>query len=69
MDDVAVVIEDRGAAIAHAVAAADKDDVILIAGKGHEDYQILGEQRLSFSDYNVARANLLTRLDKGASGQ
>ena len=69
MDDATVVIEDRGAAIAHAVAAADKEDVVLIAGKGHEEYQIVGEQRLPFSDYNIARKNMLTRLEKGASGQ
>ena len=69
MDDDTLVIEDRGAAIAHAVAAADKEDVVLIAGKGHEEYQIIGKQRLLFSDYNIAWANMLARLEKGASGQ
>ena len=66
MDDDTVVIEDRGAAIAHAVAGASDDDVILIAGKGHEEYQIVGKQRLLFSDYNIAWANMLARLEKGA---
>jgi UDP-N-acetylmuramoyl-L-alanyl-D-glutamate--2,6-diaminopimelate ligase len=66
MDDDTVVIEDRGAAIAHAVSAASDGDVVLIAGKGHEEHQVIGEQRLSFSDANTARANLLARLDKGA---
>lgn len=61
-----VVIEDRGAAIAHAVSAASDDDVVLIAGKGHEEHQIVGKQRLLFSDYNIARANMLARLEKGA---
>jgi UDP-N-acetylmuramoyl-L-alanyl-D-glutamate--2,6-diaminopimelate ligase len=69
MNDDPLVIEDRRAAIAHAIAAADKEDVVLIAGKGHEDYQIVGERRLEFSDYNIARANLQARLDVGASGQ
>jgi UDP-N-acetylmuramyl tripeptide synthase len=63
------VIEDRSAAIAHAVAAADKNDVVLIAGKGHEDYQIVGTQRLPFSDTDIALANMQARLDNGASGQ
>ncbi len=66
MDDDPVVIEDRGAAIAHAISAASDDDTVLIAGKGHEKYQILGEKRLKFSDSNVARAHMLARLEKGA---
>ena len=66
MDDDTVVIEDRGAAIAHAIATAGDDDVILIAGKGHEEHQIVGKQRLLFSDYNIAWANMLARLEKGA---
>ncbi len=65
MDDDTVVIEDRGAAIAHAIAAASDDDVILIAGKGHEQHQIVGKQRLLFSDYDIALANMLARLEKG----
>jgi len=66
MADDTVVIEDRGAAIAHAVSAASDDDVVLIAGKGHEEHQIVGKQRLLFSDYNIAWANMLARLEKGA---
>lgn len=41
---------DRRAGIARALQSARDGDVILIAGKGHEDYQIIGDQRLSFSD-------------------
>ncbi|MEY3632906.1 MAG: hypothetical protein RI937_1104 [Pseudomonadota bacterium] len=41
---------DRGAAIASAVAMAGAHDVVLIAGKGHERYQIIGESMLPFSD-------------------
>jgi UDP-N-acetylmuramoyl-L-alanyl-D-glutamate--2,6-diaminopimelate ligase len=66
MDDDTVVIEDRGAAIASAIAGADKEDVVLIAGKGHEEHQILGLQRLKFSDADIARQKLLARLEKGA---
>jgi UDP-N-acetylmuramoyl-L-alanyl-D-glutamate--2,6-diaminopimelate ligase len=66
MDDDTVVIEDRGAAIAHAVSTASDNDIVLIAGKGHEEYQIVGEQRLPFSDSNIARTTMLARLEKGA---
>lgn len=41
---------DRGAAIAHAIDCAGPGDVVLIAGKGHESYQIIGDEKLSFSD-------------------
>ncbi len=62
MDDDAVAIEDRATAIAHAVQNAQVEDVILIAGKGHENYQIIGDQRLDFSDYQVAQDSLHERL-------
>ena len=48
------VIPDRKSAIFHAVELAEKDDIILIAGKGHEDYQILGERKIHFDDREVA---------------
>jgi UDP-N-acetylmuramoyl-L-alanyl-D-glutamate--2,6-diaminopimelate ligase len=54
----AEVIHDRGAAIAAAIAAAHGEDVVLIAGKGHEDYQIYGETRRSFSDRREAQRYL-----------
>ena len=44
------VIHDRAQAIATALDEASPLDVVLIAGKGHEDYQIYGETRRSFSD-------------------
>jgi UDP-N-acetylmuramoyl-L-alanyl-D-glutamate--2,6-diaminopimelate ligase len=44
------VIHDRGKAIEAAIAGAGADDVVLIAGKGHEDYQIYGRERRRFSD-------------------
>lgn len=43
-------IEDRREAIAHAIAAADAADVVLLAGKGHETYQEVAGRRLPFSD-------------------
>ena len=48
------IVHDRGAAIAEALNAAGATDVVLIAGKGHEDYQIYGASRLSFSDRDAA---------------
>lgn len=56
-----VVIEDRAAAIAWSIGEARGDDVVLIAGKGHEDYQLIGGERLDFSDYAVAGAALDAR--------
>jgi UDP-N-acetylmuramoyl-L-alanyl-D-glutamate--2,6-diaminopimelate ligase len=44
------VIHDRGEAIATALREANAIDLVLIAGKGHEDYQIYGETRRTFSD-------------------
>ena len=52
------VINDRGAAIAAAIAEARPGDLVLIAGKGHEDYQIYGESRRSFSDRREALRHL-----------
>ncbi len=55
------VIEDRRAAIAHAVRNADARDVILIAGKGHEDYQDIRGVKHPFSDSKEASAALALR--------
>ncbi len=48
-------IADRREAIHYAITAAARDDIVLIAGKGHEDYQIIGNQRLVFSDQDEVR--------------
>jgi UDP-N-acetylmuramoyl-L-alanyl-D-glutamate--2,6-diaminopimelate ligase len=48
------VIHDRGEAIATALREAQAIDLVLIAGKGHEDYQIYGDTRRSFSDRSEA---------------
>jgi UDP-N-acetylmuramoyl-L-alanyl-D-glutamate--2,6-diaminopimelate ligase len=50
------VVEDRRDAIYRAVSLADPGDIVLIAGKGHEDYQIVGDERLHFDDREEARA-------------
>ncbi len=50
----AIIQSDRRAAIGAALAAAKAGDVVLIAGKGHEDYQILGKERIHFDDVEVA---------------
>jgi UDP-N-acetylmuramoyl-L-alanyl-D-glutamate--2,6-diaminopimelate ligase len=57
----AQVIEDRATAIRQAVLAATTRDLILIAGKGHEDYQEVNGARTPFSDPLEARAALLQR--------
>ncbi len=55
------VIENRADAIAHAIEDADAHDVVLLAGKGHEDYQEIGGERLPFSDAAHAAAALARR--------
>jgi UDP-N-acetylmuramoyl-L-alanyl-D-glutamate--2,6-diaminopimelate ligase len=61
-DDV-TLIEDRATAIAWAIANAEADDIVLIAGKGHENYQLIGAERRDFSDLGVAAANLALRAE------
>lgn len=46
-------IEDRREAIAHALAMASPDDVILLAGKGHETYQVRGTEKLHFDEKEI----------------
>ena len=48
--DAALIEPDRATAIARAVQGAAAHDVVLIAGKGHEDYQEINGQRHDFSD-------------------
>ena len=52
---------DRARAIEKAVAESADEDIVLIAGKGHEDYQEIAGRRLPFSDAAVARAALAAR--------
>jgi len=50
-----VVLPDRAQAIASAITCARAGDCVLIAGKGHEDYQIVGTEKLAFDDRATAR--------------
>ena len=50
-----LVIEDRASAIQTACTLAQKDDVILVAGKGHEDYQIIKGIKHHFDDHEIVR--------------
>ena len=59
-----VVIPDRRKAIEKAIMEAQPEDIVLIAGKGHEDYQILGTKKISFDDRIVAAQALELRSKK-----
>jgi UDP-N-acetylmuramyl-tripeptide synthetase len=62
----AVLEIDRAHAIALALQAASPNDVVVIAGKGHEEYQEVGGVRHPFSDARVALAALQQRVQQGA---
>jgi len=51
-------VPDRVQAIRTALSEARAGDVVLVAGKGHEDYQQVGDQRLAYSDRDTVRALL-----------
>ncbi len=57
------VIADRKSAINAAVNLAEAGDIVLIAGKGHEDYQIFGTKKIPFDDRIVAKQALLSQED------
>ena len=57
------LIEDRYEAIAFAIDQAAAGDSLLIAGKGHETYQLIGDKKLPFSDVDVAKTLLQQRLE------
>jgi UDP-N-acetylmuramoyl-L-alanyl-D-glutamate--2,6-diaminopimelate ligase len=58
------IIPDRRDAIKSAIFTACKGDVVVIAGKGHEDYQILGDRTIRFDDREVAGDLIRERLNK-----
>jgi UDP-N-acetylmuramoyl-L-alanyl-D-glutamate--2,6-diaminopimelate ligase len=49
------IIEDRTDAIRFAITAREKNDIVIVAGKGHEEYQIVDDKKLDFDDAEVAR--------------
>jgi len=57
------VLVDRREAIALAIGIARSEDTVVIAGKGHEDYQIVGRDKLPFSDTDEARRALQRRAE------
>jgi UDP-N-acetylmuramoyl-L-alanyl-D-glutamate--2,6-diaminopimelate ligase len=63
-----IVEPDRAAAIGLAIAMADKGDVIVVAGKGHERGQYIGQQVIPFDDREVA-AGAIARLRRGGPGE
>jgi UDP-N-acetylmuramoyl-L-alanyl-D-glutamate--2,6-diaminopimelate ligase len=56
-----LVVPDRREAIHQAIRAANREDIVLIAGKGHEDYQIMGQKKFPFDDREVAAEALTLR--------
>jgi UDP-N-acetylmuramyl-tripeptide synthetase len=56
-----LAIVDRREAIEKAIKDARRGDLVLIAGKGHEKYQVIGDRTLPFDDVDVARAALARR--------
>ncbi len=52
------VVRDRAAAIKQSIAVMNKGDVLLLAGKGHEEYQLVGERRFHFSDRDQVKSQL-----------
>jgi UDP-N-acetylmuramoyl-L-alanyl-D-glutamate--2,6-diaminopimelate ligase len=57
----ALVNIDRKAAIEQAIRSAQPGDLVIIAGKGHEKYQVIGDRTIPFDDVDVARAALQRR--------
>jgi UDP-N-acetylmuramoyl-L-alanyl-D-glutamate--2,6-diaminopimelate ligase len=60
---------DRAAAIRQAVEIAQAGDLLIIAGKGHETYQLLADRRVAFDDREVARAAVYARSDRLQAGK
>jgi UDP-N-acetylmuramoyl-L-alanyl-D-glutamate--2,6-diaminopimelate ligase len=59
---------DRARAIREAIDDAAAGDVVVIAGKGHEDYQVYGDERRPFSDQKVVKAALNDKMSARAGG-
>jgi len=62
--DSYIRIDDRATAIHHAINEAKAGDVILIAGKGHETYQIIGNKKYDFDDRQVAMEAIKKNINK-----
>src|SRR3972149_11242822 len=66
-----IKIPDRREAIEYAINNASKGDIVIIAGKGHEDYQIFRDKKIHFDDREVAREAIKKRVQgfKGSRTQ
>ncbi|WP_375358613.1 UDP-N-acetylmuramoyl-L-alanyl-D-glutamate--2,6-diaminopimelate ligase [Candidatus Tisiphia endosymbiont of Neophilaenus lineatus] len=56
-----IEIQNRKIAIIETINNLQEDDILLIAGKGHENYQIIGNKKLPFSDFDIAKEALQSR--------
>jgi len=63
-----LVIPDRAEAISAAIMLAGPGDVVVLAGKGHEDYQIIGDTKHHFDDREVAREAIGKRKERAQCG-
>jgi UDP-N-acetylmuramoyl-L-alanyl-D-glutamate--2,6-diaminopimelate ligase len=55
-----VILPDRNEAIKYALSQAQKGDIVLLAGKGHENYQLVGNKRVPYSDREVVEKYFLS---------
>jgi UDP-N-acetylmuramoyl-L-alanyl-D-glutamate--2,6-diaminopimelate ligase len=62
-----MVLPDRHAAVAAAIGLAGPGDIVVLAGKGHENYQIVGEKKLPFDDREIAREEIRKHLAQKSS--
>ena len=58
-------VTDRGEAIRYAVRAARRGDIVILAGKGHEEYEIRGRERLPFSERQIVADAFAQRITEG----
>ena len=63
------MITDRYAAIEYALETCGEGDILLLLGKGHEDYQLVGDQVLSFDDRIVAAEELARAFGDEPAGE
>jgi UDP-N-acetylmuramoyl-L-alanyl-D-glutamate--2,6-diaminopimelate ligase len=61
--DIFEIIPDRAKAIERACKMTNAGDILLVAGKGHEDYQIIGNEKNHFSDIEELQKYVITELD------
>ena len=58
------IVEDRAAAIEKVLEQAKKGDIVIVAGKGHEEYQLIGAEKRHFSDRETVRSFLRRKKEK-----